>query len=113
MERIMKKCILLLLITAFVFAGEKTTNFKVKGMSCKFGCPTKVKTALDGVDGVKLCDVNFETSTATVTYNDEEIMGKDIMKILSEKTDFEIIIENEPKEETSSFKKFFSKFFKS
>ena len=56
----MKKCILLLSLTAFVFAGEKTTNFKVKGMSCKFGCSTKVKTALEGVDGVKLCDVNFK-----------------------------------------------------
>jgi len=109
----MKKCILLLSLTAFVFAGEKTTNFKVKGMSCKFGCPTKVKTALEGVDGVKLCDVNFETSTTTVTYNDEEILDKDIMKILSEKTDFEILIENKPKEETSPFKKFLSKFFKS
>ncbi len=109
----MKKCILLLSLTAFVFAGEKTTNFKVKGMSCKFGCPTKVKTALEGVDGVKLCDVNFETSTTTVTYNDEEILDKDIMKILSEKTDFEILIENKPKEETSPFKKFLSKFFRS
>jgi copper chaperone CopZ len=109
----MKKCILLLSLTAFVFAGEKTTNFKVKGMSCKFGCPTKVKTALEGVDGVKLCDVNFETSSTTVTYNDEEILDKDIMKILSEKTDFEILIENKPKEETSRFKKFLSKFFRS
>ena len=109
----MKKCILLLSLTAFVFAGEKTTNFKVKGMSCKFGCSTKVKTALEGVNGVKLCDVNFETSTTTVTYNDEEILDKDIMKILSEKTDFEILIENKPKEETSPFKKFLSKFFKS
>jgi len=109
----MKKCILLLSLTAFVFAGEKTTNFKVKGMSCKFGCPTKVKTALEGVDGVKLCDVNFETSSTTVTYNDEEILDKDIMKILSEQTDFEILIENKPKEETSRFKKFLSKFFRS
>ena len=103
----------LLSLAAFVFAGEKTANIKVKGMSCKFGCPTKVKTALNGIDGVKLCDVNFETSTATVTYNDEDINGKDIVKILSDKTDFEILIENEPKEEPSSFKKFFSKFFKS
>tara|TARA_B100001079_G_C16310689_1_gene469950 strand:+ start:606 stop:935 length:330 start_codon:yes stop_codon:yes gene_type:complete len=109
----MKKYILLLFLTAFVFAGEKTANFKVKGMSCKFGCSAKIKTALEGVDGVKLCDVNFETSTTTVTYNDEEILDKDIIKILSEKTDFEILIENKPKEETSPFKKFLSKFFKS
>lgn len=109
----MKKCILLLSLTVFVFAGEKTTNFMVKGMSCKFGCPTRVKTALNGVDGVTLCDVNFETSTATVTYNDEEILGKDIMKILSEKTDFEISIETAGEENKSTIKDFFSKFFKS
>ena len=113
MEYIMKKSILLFFVAAFIFAGDKTSNFKVKGMTCKYGCSTRVKSALKDVKGVSLCDVNFETGTATVTYNDETIVGEDILKILSEKTDFEIIIENEPKEEPSSFKKFFSKFFRS
>jgi len=113
MEYIMKKSILLFFVAAFIFAGDKTSNFKVKGMTCKYGCSNRVKSALKDVKGVSLCDVNFETGTATVTYNDETIVGEDILKILSEKTDFEIIIENESKEEPSSFKKFFSKFFRS
>ena len=109
----MKYSITLFVLLTFLVAGETTTNLKVKGMACQYSCVNKVKSVLNDVDGIESCNVNFETSTATVTYNDEEIMGKDIIKILSEKTDFEIIIENEPKEETSSFKKFFSKFFKS
>ena len=84
----MKKCILLLSLTAFVFAGEKTSNFKVKGMTCKYGCSTRVKTALKDVEGVSLCDVNFET-------------------------DFDISIEEKQKEKKSPIKEFFSKFFKS
>jgi len=109
----MKIYILLLSLTAFVFAGEKTSNFKVKGMTCKYGCSTRVKTALKDVKGVSLCDVNFETGTATVTYNDETIVGEDILKILSEKTDFDISIEEKQKEKKSPIKEFFSKFFKS
>ena len=113
MEKIMKKCICLLSIIAFVFAGEKTAQIKVKGMACQYRCPTRVKSALNDVKGIKLCDVDYETSTATVTFNDEEIKEKDIAKILSDKTDFECSLENPSKEEPSGFKKFFSKFFKS
>ncbi len=109
----MKNYILLLSLVAFVFAGEKTTNFKVKGMACQYSCPTRVKSALNDVEGVKICDVNYETGTATVTYNDEEIQAKDIEKILSDKTDFEISLEKIQSEKPSGIKKFLSRFFKS
>ena len=46
-------------------------------MACQYSCANKVKSVLNDVDGIESCNVNFETSTATVTYNDEEIMGKD------------------------------------
>ena len=82
-------------------------------MACQYSCPTQVKSALINVEGVKMCDVNFKTSTVTVTYNEEELLGQDILKILSEKTDFEISIETEEEEEKSTIKDFFSKFFKS
>jgi copper chaperone CopZ len=108
-----KKYIILLSIVSFVFAGEKTTKIKVKGMACQYSCPTQVKSALNDVKGIKMCNVNYETSTATVTYNEDEIQEKDIAKILNDKTDFEISVDNPSKEEPSGFKKFFSKFFKS
>ena len=107
----MKKYILLLSLTAFVFAGDKTSNFKVKGMTCKYGCSTRVKSALKDVKGVSLCDVNFETSTATVNFDEAKITPAEIKKILSKKTDFEVSLENEPEEE-SSIKSFFRKLFK-
>tara|TARA_Y100000590_G_scaffold384058_1_gene455165 strand:+ start:744 stop:1085 length:342 start_codon:yes stop_codon:yes gene_type:complete len=113
MEKIMKKYICLLSIIGFVFAGEKTAQIKVKGMACQYSCPTRVKSALNDVKGVKMCDVNYETNTATVTYNDEEIKAKDIANILDNKTNFEISLDDKSKEETSGFKKFLSRFFKS
>ena len=112
MEKNMKKIILLFLFASFVFAGEKTSNFKVKGMACKYSCTTQIKSALKDVKGVKVCDVDFETGTAVVTYNDEKIVGKDIQKILSDNTNFDISMEGKD-EEKSPLKKFFSRFFKS
>ena len=109
----MKKYICLLSIIGCVFAGEKTAEIKVKGMACQYSCPTRVKSALNDVKGIKLCDVNYKTSTATVTFNDEEIKAKDIANILNKKTDFEISIDDQTKEQPSGFKKFFSRFFKS
>ena len=109
----MKRYILLLSLTAFVFAGDKTANFKVKGMSCQYSCANKVKTVLTSIEGVKNCDVDFETSTAKVIYDDKAILGKDIEKILSNKTNFDVSIENKQNQKKSPIKEFFSRFFKS
>ena len=108
MKYLMTLCTLL----AFLAAGDKTTSLKVKGMACQYSCVNKVKTVLIDVDGIKSCNVNFETSTATVSFDEAKITPAEIRKILSKKTDFEVSLENEPEKEESFIKSFFRKLFK-
>lgn len=109
----MKYFITLCAVLTFLTAGETTTNLKVKGMACQYSCANKVKSVLNDVDGIESCNVNFETSTATVSYDDAKITPAEIKIILSKKTDFDISLENEPEKEESSIKSFFRKFFNS
>ena len=108
----MKYFITLCAILTFLTAGETTTNLKVKGMACQYSCANRVKTVLNDIEGIKSCDVNFETSTATVSFDEAKITPAEIKKILSKKTDFEVSLENEPEKEESSIKSFFRKLFK-
>lgn len=50
----------------------------IRGMSCS-GCVSNVTKALSAVDGVENVSVSFETSKATVRY-DEHLTSKAIMK---------------------------------
>lgn len=64
-----------LLIIAFIiagtpaYAGERTVELKVDGMTC-FSCPYIVKKTLARVDGVSDVEVSFEKKTAIVTFDD-------------------------------------------
>jgi copper chaperone CopZ len=109
----MKYFITLFVLLTFLVAGETTTNLKVKGMACQYSCVNKVKSVLNDVDGIESCNVNFETSTATVSFDDAKITPAEIKKILSKKTDFDISLENEPEKKESSIKSFFRKIFNS
>lgn len=44
------------------------TTLKIEGMMCE-GCVGKVRTALEGVDGVTSADVNMKKGTATVEHD--------------------------------------------
>lgn len=50
-----------------VDAAEVKYRLTVEGMTCAVGCAPKVKQALEGIDGVRSVDVDFETQTAVVT----------------------------------------------
>ena len=54
-------------------AKEMTATYKVDGMMCGKSCPMKLKNSLNGIDGIKSCNVNYELKTATVVYDDEKI----------------------------------------
>ena len=79
----MKYFITLFVLLTLLVAGETTTNLKVKGMACQYSCANKVKSVLNDVDGIESCNVNFETSTATVSYDDAKITPAEIKIILS------------------------------
>jgi len=53
-----------------VNATEQTQQFSVKKMTCAL-CPVTVKKAIEKVDGVTLVKVDFDTKTATVTFDNE------------------------------------------
>ena len=77
----MKYFITLFVLLTFLVAGETTTNLKVKGMACQYSCVNKVKSVLNDIDGIESCNVNFETSTATVSYDDAKITPAEIKTI--------------------------------
>lgn len=50
-------------------AGEKTVTLAVKNMTCAL-CPITVQHAIAAVPGVAAVDVDLETKTAVVTFDD-------------------------------------------
>ncbi|MGQ0663953.1 MAG: mercury resistance system periplasmic binding protein MerP [Pseudomonadota bacterium] len=58
-----------MLSAASAVAGEQTVTLKVDGMFCDL-CPAIVKKSLTRVDGVRNATVSYETTLATVTFDD-------------------------------------------
>ena len=67
-----------------VFSAEKTSTYDVKGMMCGNGCVKKINRALNSLDGIKSKDVNFETSSMVVVYDDKLVSDKMIVAALKE-----------------------------
>ena len=86
----MKQILFLLICAGFILAGETTATYKVEGMMCGVNCPMKVKQSLEGVEGVKLCQVDFGTKTATVTFNDEIISRENIANTIANSTYYKV-----------------------
>jgi mercuric ion binding protein len=53
-----------------VNAAEQTQSYSVEKMTCAL-CPVTVKKAIEKVDGVTSVKVDFDTKTATVTFDDD------------------------------------------
>ncbi|MEQ8664871.1 MAG: heavy-metal-associated domain-containing protein [Rhodospirillales bacterium] len=49
-------------------AADETTTFKIENMTCAL-CPVTVKTAMEGVTGVRSVAVDFDAKTATVVFD--------------------------------------------
>jgi mercuric ion binding protein len=49
-------------------SSEQTATFDVPGMTCAL-CPVTVRKAMEGVEGVKKVEVDFEARTATVVFD--------------------------------------------
>ena len=93
----MKQIISLLSCVGFLLAGETTATYKVEGMMCGVNCPKAVKKSLKGVDGVTTCTVDFDSKTATVTYDDEIIDSKKIANTIAKGTYFKVTDKNKQK----------------
>lgn len=49
-------------------ATEQTVTFAVENMTCAL-CPVTVKRAMEGVEGVRAVEIDFEARTATVVFD--------------------------------------------
>lgn len=67
----------LLFIAVNTLAATKTITLDVPGMTCNI-CPITIRKALGKVDGVIEAKADFESKTATVTYDDKKISLKTI-----------------------------------
>jgi copper chaperone CopZ len=69
-------------VTPAVWAGDKTVDLKVGGMACN-ACPPAVTKAIEGVKGVKACNVDLKSGKATVTA-DETVKNEDLVKAVQD-----------------------------
>ena len=86
----MRLTIQILFISSLLFAGDNTTKVKVTGMMCSYSCVSNVNAVINDIDGVKSCSVDFNKGEATVIYDDEKVGSKEIVNVLTEKTDYKV-----------------------
>jgi mercuric ion binding protein len=70
----MKKLLLSLMVALPIAAGaatSETITFDVANMTC-IVCPITVKKALEKIEGVQKVAVDYQTKTATVTFNSDK-----------------------------------------
>lgn len=86
----MKLTIQILFISSMLLAGDNTAKVKVTGMMCSYSCVSKVNAVINDIDGVKSCSVDFNKGEATVIYDDDKVGSKEIVSVLTEKTDYKV-----------------------
>lgn len=55
--------------SAAIAANQETTTFKIEGMTCPEGCAKTIESKLSGMEGVSKASVDFESKTATVSFD--------------------------------------------
>ena len=86
----MRLTIQILFISSMLLAGDNTVKVKVTGMMCSYSCVSKVNAVINDIDGVKSCSVDFNKGEATVIYDDDKVGSKEIVSVLTEKTDYKV-----------------------
>jgi periplasmic mercuric ion binding protein len=61
-------------------SNPKTASFEIEGMTCAVGCANLIEGKLSKLDGVVEAKVNFESKTATVTYDADVLDQQKITK---------------------------------
>ncbi len=70
--------VLALVVSATAWAGERTVNLKVDGMSCAM-CAPAARKALEKVNGVKSAKVEGDQATVVT---DEKVQDIDLVKAI-------------------------------
>ncbi|UOK42900.1 MULTISPECIES: heavy-metal-associated domain-containing protein [Flavobacterium] len=68
----------------------ETANFQIEGMTCAMGCAATIEKKLTETEGVKEAKVDFDTKTATVSFdktvNNQESLTKLVEAVADGKT---------------------------
>jgi mercuric ion binding protein len=81
-KRILTASFVVALTAMTAWAGDKTVELNVKGMSCE-ACPPAVSGAFKGVKGVKACNVDLKIGKASVIA-DESVKNEDLVKAVAD-----------------------------
>lgn len=78
-------CIMLLSSTVLFSQSKKgknlqTLELQISGMTCEEGCAKGIESSVYKIKGVKKSVVNFDTQTATITFDADKISKEDIIK---------------------------------
>ena len=68
------------------------STFSVEGMTCGVGCVNKIKMEMNNLDGVKVCDVDFESGTMTVDYDNSKLNDEKIKSHLELNTIYKVAL---------------------
>ena len=94
----MKKItIIFVALVSFAIAKDDKVNLKIAGMQCSYSCADKVTKAVENIKGVKECEVDFASSTATVVFDNKKLDSKEIVDVLKKKTSYKAEIQSEKK----------------
>lgn len=66
--------------TNTIVANPKTASFEIEGMTCAVGCAGLIENKLNKLEGVSDAKVDFETKTATVTYDGDKLDQEKLTK---------------------------------
>ncbi|MAZ90012.1 MAG: mercuric transport protein periplasmic component [Cellvibrionaceae bacterium] len=77
MKKVVISGLLLSSVISASWAESRTVTLSVPGMNCRL-CPVTVRKALEKVDGVEQTQVNYDSRTATVIYDDKKV---DVVKL--------------------------------
>lgn len=78
-------------------ATYQTVSFEIEGMKCAMGCAKVIEKNIAKMDGVKEATVNFDTKTATVSYDIDIVSKNDLTAtVTNTSSDYQITTWNNP-----------------
>lgn len=63
-------------------ANLQTASFSIEGMTCEIGCAKTIEKELNGLDGVQKATIDFETKSATISFDKTILKTENISKVV-------------------------------
>jgi copper chaperone CopZ len=73
--------------TKIAVVANDAVNMKVDGMVCVNGCKGAIEKSLNGMAGIKACEIDFEKGIAHVSFDNSQISDVEIQKAIESVND--------------------------